>query len=152
MNDLTKKAKEIIEKIEYITLATTSGNQPWNSPVYSVHDENFNFYWVSWKENTHSKNIRENPNVFLVIYDSTVPEGTGEGVYIKATAKELDNEEEIRIALDLLYQRKTHKRDWSEFMGDFPRRLYKATSEEVWMNADGEINGNYIDKRIEVKL
>jgi general stress protein 26 len=77
-------AKEIIEKIQYITIATVSKDgEPWNTPVYSAYDEDYNFYWISWKENQHSKNIAENNQVFSVIYDSTVPEGTGEGVYIR---------------------------------------------------------------------
>ena len=152
MKDFNKRAKEIIKKIQYITIATSSNNQPWNSPVYSVHDEHYNFYWASWKENVHSKNIRNNPRVFLVIYDSTVPEGTGEGLYVKATAKELEKVEELEKALSLLYERKTYKRDWSEFTGDYPRRVYKATPEQAWMNSDDKINGHFIDKRVEIKL
>jgi len=41
---------------------------------------------VSDKNGQHSKNIAENNRVFIVIYDSTVPEGDGEGVYIQAMA------------------------------------------------------------------
>ncbi len=66
---------------------------PWNSPVYSAFDKDYNFYWASWKENQHSKNIKENEKVFVVIYDSTVPE-------------------------------------------------------HVWVNSEGNINGNFVDSRI----
>lgn len=156
MSDFNKRAKEIIEKILYITIATCGKDgKPWNSPVYSAFDEHYNFYWASWKENQHSKNIKENNNVFLVIYDSTVPEGTGEGVYIQAKAYELTDEEEIEIALGYLYKRKgqdSKKRKPEEFLGDHPRRVYKAVPEKIWMNDVGDVNGNYVDKRIEVKL
>ena len=156
MNNLIKRAKEIIEKILYITIATSSKDgKPWNSPVYSAFDEHCNFYWASWKENQHSKNIKENNNVFLVIYDSTVQEGTGEGVYIQAKAHEIIDKKEIEIALRYLYKRKGQypkKREAKEFLGDYPRRVYKAIPEKVWMNDVGEVNGNYIDKRVEVKL
>ena len=155
MDNITK-AKEIISKIIYITIASSSKDgQPWNSPVYSAFDNQYNFYWASWKENQHSKNIAENPNVFIVIYDSTVPQGTGEGVYIKAKAYELSDEEEIKLALATLYTRKNQnpqKRSPKEFRGDYPRRVYKAVPEKFWVNDDGEVRGNYVDTRIEIKL
>ncbi|MBI2327880.1 pyridoxamine 5'-phosphate oxidase family protein [Candidatus Curtissbacteria bacterium] len=43
MGDLAEKAKQIISKIIYITIATTSKDgQPWNSPVYSAYDDKYN--------------------------------------------------------------------------------------------------------------
>jgi nitroimidazol reductase NimA-like FMN-containing flavoprotein (pyridoxamine 5'-phosphate oxidase superfamily) len=149
------RAKTIISKILYLTIATvTPDGQPWNSPVYSAFDENYNFYWASWKENQHSKNIANNNNVFLVIYDSTAPEGTGEGVYIQAKAFELTDEKEIAHALNFLDGRVNKKKDPEtrvrQFQGDYPRRVYKAIPEKVWINNAGEINGNYVDVRIEL--
>ncbi|MBI2098537.1 MAG: pyridoxamine 5'-phosphate oxidase family protein [Candidatus Wildermuthbacteria bacterium] len=149
-----EKAKAIIEKILYITVATVSKEgKPWNSPVYSAYDEKFNFFWVSWKENEHSKNIRNTSDVFLAIYDSTVPEGTGEGVYVKAKAYELDDPKEVEHALTYLYGRKNKTlRKAEEFLGNYPRRVYKAVPEKFWINGDDRIKGNYVDSRIEVKL
>ena len=155
MPDFNKKAKEIIKKIIYITIATSAKDgRPWNSPVYSAFDDNYNFYWISWRENHHSKNIVENPDVFIVIYDSTVPEGTGEGVYIQAKAYEINDEEEVSHALLFLDGRigKKGHHNSSQFRESMPRRVYKAVPEKVWMNDVGEIDGNYIDKRVEVKL
>lgn len=156
MEEASKKAKEIIEKIIYITIATASREgTPWNSPVYSAFDKDYNFYWASDQNGQHSKNIAENNKVFLVIYDSTAPEGTGEGVYIQAKTHMLTEDEEIQKALGYLYQRKgqdQHKREATEFLGDYPRRVYKAVPDKVWINSDGDINGNYIDIRIEVNL
>lgn len=152
-----KKSREIIERILYITIATASKDgKPWNSPVYSAFDKNYNFYWNSWTENQHSKNIAENPNVFLVIYNSIVPEGTGEGVYIKAKAYMVTDEKEIKLARELLVKRKNKPsgklRDPREFMGKYPRRVYKALPEKVWINSEGDIHGEYIDTRVEVDL
>ena len=147
----TEKAKQIIEKIIYITLATCSKDgQSWNSPVFAFHDESSNFYWASWIKNQHSKNIRENPHVFIVIYDSTAPEGTGKGVYIKAKAYELNEQHVIEQALS--YRNKKVIREAKAFMGDYPRRIYKAVPEKVWINGNGEVNGNDVDIRMEVSL
>lgn len=147
------KAKRIIKKIVYITLATCSkSGQPWNSPLYSVHDKAYNFYWASPKEAVHSQNIRENDNVFLVIYDSTAPEGTGEGVYIKAKACEINNTEDVEEVLKVYSSTVGANMNAKEFQGDYPRRFYKAVPEKVWINGEGEVNGNYIDIRTEVNL
>ena len=103
----SERAKEIISKIIYITIATVSRDGlPWNTPAYSSFDENYNFFWVSSKEAVHSMNIRNNPNVFLAIYDSTVKEGSGEGVYIKAKAYELKETAEMEHAAKCIYGRK----------------------------------------------
>lgn len=157
MASLTDRAKEIIEKILYITIATCGKDgRPWNSPVYSAFDENYNFYWASDQNGQHSKNIAENNKVFMVIYDSTVPEGTGEGVYIQAKAYMLTDQKEIEFALGYLDGRVNKKKDpktrVAQFQGDKPRRVYKAVPEKVWMNDVGEVKGNYIDKRVGVKL
>lgn len=150
----SEKAKKIISDIIYINIATVDHNgNPWNTPVYVAYDENYNFYWASWKENEHSKNIQSNPNVFITIYDSTVSEGTGEGVYIKAKAYELTNEQEVADALTLYYGRKGKTpRDIDEFMHEYPRRVYKAVPERFWMNAEGAADGNYVDVRNEINI
>ena len=70
-------AKHIIHKTIYLTIASiTPQGLPRNTPVYSAFDEDYNFYRASRKDNQHSKNLRENKDAFLVIYDSTVAEGT----------------------------------------------------------------------------
>lgn len=157
MDALSKKAKEIVQKILYITIASvTPDGNPWNSPVYSAFDEDYNFYWSSWTENQHSKNIVNNENVFLVIYDSTAKEGTGEGVYVKAKAKMLTEEKDIVHALKYLDGRVGKQKDPKarplEFLGNNPRRVYKAIPEKFWMNSDGDVNGMYVDTRKEVHL
>lgn len=66
------------------------------------------------------------------------------------------DKKEIQRARELLVKRKnkpsSNLRDAREFMGKYPRRVYKAVPEKVWMNDVGDVNGNYVDKRVEVKL
>jgi len=154
LSELTSQAKKVINDILYITIATVDkNNQPWNSPVYSAFDENYNFYWTSWRENQHSKNIAENEKVFVVIYDSTVPEGTGFGVYMKGKARQLEKKDIIEIlkSLTLMYSRKSKKpRKPEEFLGLLPRRIYKFVPEQIWVNSEGDIKGNYVDSRVDI--
>ncbi len=153
-----KKASQILKKIIYLTLATVSEDgYPWNSPVYTAFDENLNFYWASDKEGNHSKNVRQNGRVFAVIYDSTAPEGTGEGVYIEGNAIELTDKEEISVARLQTQSRKgktANDNDYIQFTGDKIRRIYKLIPKRIWMNDDEkDENGNYIkDIRVEVSI
>src|SRR3989344_4190049 len=151
---LAEHAKEIIEKILYITVASVSKDGvPWNSPVYSSHDEEYNFFWASPYQSQHSRNIKENDQVFIVIYDSTAAEGTGEGVYIQAKAYELSDEKEITHALKYHYGRKNKEpRPASDFLGSQPLREYKAVPGKIWTNIYEKIEGRYVDGRIEISL
>ena len=155
-----KRAAEIINQILYITIATVDeGGQPWNSPVYSGFDPELNFYWSSDREGRHSRNIRQNKKIFLVIYDSMAKEGTGEGVYVLAQAQELGESDEILAARRVTQKRKGQLDEISEdepakFVGSHVRRVYKATPQKMWMN-DVELdeNGKYIrDIRVEVPI
>lgn len=146
--------KNILNEIIYINVATVDGGgQPWNTALYSAFDEEYNYFWVSDRQGQHSKNVGANEKVFLSVYDSTVPEGTGVGVFILAKAYELGDEKEILHALGHLYGRKNKTpRRAEEFLGKHPRRVYKAVPEKFWLNGAGKVNGNFIDTRVEVDL
>lgn len=148
------KAIEIIKNIQYINIASiTPEGLPWNSPVYTAYDKDLNFYWLSWKKNQHSVNIRNNPNVFITIYDSTVPASTGVGIYFSGKAYELSNPIEMLTGLTVCYKRSKHKmRAIGEFLKHFPRRVYRFTPQKVWINGDGDVKGNFIDVRKELDL
>src|SRR3989338_6341933 len=154
MEDNLALAKRIINKILYITIATVDeSGQPWNTPVYSAFDEDYNFFWVSAKQSQHSQNIAKNQNIFLAIYDSTVVEGAGRGVYIKAEAVMLTDESEINHATKYLYGRKNKTpHPANHFLSESPRRVYKAVKRQAWVNTDDKVNGFHVDKRIEIKL
>ena len=152
--DPNKRAKEIIERVPYVTIATvTKDGLPWNAPVFAAHNKEYNFYWGTYRNSQKSVNIRGNKNVFLVIYDSTAAPGKGEGVYIKATAMELEDPKEIEAAHKLLWDRHVVPY-WKleQVQGDAPIRLYKAVPEKVWISGEGKEKGHYIDTRVEIQL
>jgi nitroimidazol reductase NimA-like FMN-containing flavoprotein (pyridoxamine 5'-phosphate oxidase superfamily) len=83
----------IIDANLYLVLATADGpGRPWSSPVYFAHDGYAEFLWVSAPEAEHSRNIATRPQVGIVIFDSHAPIGTGQGVYISATAEQVSSE------------------------------------------------------------
>lgn len=151
-----EQAERIIRTIEYLTIASVCPDgKPWNTPVYTAYDEQLNFYWASWVENQHSRNIEINPNVFLVMYDSRTPAGTGEGVYFQAQARSLKEQdaEEISSARHLLGLRaKNVKDDAEKFIEGNPRRIFKASPQMAWVNGDGKENGEFVDIRHSLNL
>lgn len=148
-----KRAVEIIRQIRYATLATvTPEGLPWNSPVAHEYDTDLNVYWVSDKEGQHSRNVTANKRVFIVIYDSTVPEGDGEGVYIQASVEQVTDPEEI-LKVRRIKKGSHFEQSPDSFLGDSIRYMYKAVPEKMWMN-DAEIrDGVFIkDYRVELSL
>lgn len=152
--DRVARAKEIIEKNRYITLATaTLDAEPWSTPVTAAHDEVYNFYWTSMAQTQHSQNIRTNPRIYFSIFDSNAPLGEGGGVYIKARAFELVDPEEIKKAAIILYAAKSKAaRGPEEFLGDSSKRMYKAMPEQIWVNLDEEVRNDPVNVRKEISL
>ena len=146
-------AKEIIDSLIYLTLATVcEDNTAWNSPLYFTRDKDYNFYFGSPKNTVHSQNIRRNGQGFVVIYDTTMPEGTGEGVYFTANIKELNKPNEIKEAFKYMYKDQIDTVKVKDFIDNAQIRNYKITPTEVWMN-DAELrNGIYMDYRIKIDL
>jgi len=89
----------------------------------------------------------------MIICDTTAQWGEGRGVFIQAHAKELQNKDEICQALQLLDNRSPRNLgDVNDFLDDSPQRVYKAVTEKMYINGAEEINGNFVDKRIEIHL
>jgi nitroimidazol reductase NimA-like FMN-containing flavoprotein (pyridoxamine 5'-phosphate oxidase superfamily) len=153
--DNTQKVKEIIEKNLYITMATYDykARKPWVTPLYSAYDENYNFFWASGRQTQHSQNISANNEVAIVIFDSTIPEGAGEGVYIEAVAFELNKDEEIEHALEYINKKvNTPERHLFDFTDNSPLRIYKAVPKKIWMNSSELKDRMEVDVRTDVYL
>lgn len=89
-----ESAVRILKNSTYMTLATVCPDgSPWNTPVAPNRKDDLTFTWGSDPESVHSANVRREKRVFVVIYDSTAPEGTGEGVYMRGEAEELPDHE-----------------------------------------------------------
>jgi len=149
---LEHRAREVFTSIRYATIATSNGQgDPWNTPVQAAHDREANIYWLSDKRSQHSRNVRQNPNVFIVFYDSTALPGEGEGVYLKATAVELAELDEIRQARHIIGEADVPSAE--KFAGDSILRLYKAVPTDAWMNTAEVRDGVFIrDYLVEIPL
>ena len=158
MKNYKEQAKKIIADNIYMTIATASlDGKPWISPVFFAYDDAYNLYWVSDKNSRHSNLIRENNKVAIVIFDSSAPEGEGDGVYVEAQVVELDDTQEVEKAMSILSNRVTQEEFKIKKIGEVTEegvwRIYKAIPQSISKLKEGEyINGQYVDRRIEVNL
>ena len=140
--------EKILRDNRYMTVSTVDQDgMPWAAPVWYAHDNNGNFYWWSPIESQHSRNIKNNSNVYLTIFNSKAAEGDGLGLYIQATATELPKEE--LDAIIELYNSTTSifKMSRLNCSGDAPTRLYKAIPSKIWHNDGLERDEHYTDIR-----
>ncbi|HLV99464.1 MAG TPA: pyridoxamine 5'-phosphate oxidase family protein [Ktedonobacterales bacterium] len=151
MSEDSKLAQAILSQRTYITLATaTTDGVPWNAPVYAAFDDTYTFFWVSAKYARHSQNIRANPRIAIVVYDSTVPRGERAGVYMEARAYELTDEQECSHALACLQSRGwEHPPSVDMVVGATLRGVYKAVPEKIWINTEDE---HGLDGRVKVDI
>jgi hypothetical protein len=66
-------------------------------------------------------------------------------------AFELTDEQEVTQAALVFKDDPYNPSDGKEYLGEYSRRIYRFVPEKIWMNGDDEVNGNFIDVRIEVE-
>jgi hypothetical protein len=87
-------ARSIIDANLYMVLGTAdAAGLPWVSPVYYAPAGYRVFLWLSSPDAKHSQNVQARREVSIVIFDSTVPIDSGQGVYMSAVAQQLDGDE-----------------------------------------------------------
>ena len=135
--DLGAIARAIIDSNMYMVLGTADETgQPWVSPVYYASAGYMQFYWVSSPEVRHSCNIVARPHISIVVFDSRVPIGTGQAVYMSAVAEELTGVELDR-GIDI-YSHSSLAHGGHEWKPEDVRapaiyRLYRATALKHWI-------------------
>ena len=126
-------AREIIDRSLYMVVATADqSGQPWASPVYFAPSGYRDFFWVSEPDATHSLNLRDRREVGIVIFDSSLPIGTGQGVYVLGVARELPAHE-TADGIEIFSTRSVAHggTEWSveDVSPPARHRLYQATAE-----------------------
>lgn len=142
-------AREIIESSLYMVVGTAdSTGQPWASPVYYAPSGYRDFFWISQPDAQHSTNLRDRREVGIVIFDSTVAAGTGQGVYVLGVARELPAHE-TADGVEIYSKRSVSHGSGELTVEDVSpparHRLYQATAEAIYVLDDH-------DHRVEVNL
>jgi uncharacterized protein YhbP (UPF0306 family) len=141
--ELAALTREMIDANLYMTLATADeAGRPWASPVYFAVEGHREFFWVSNPETTHSRNLAVRPELGIVIFDSTVPISTGQGIYLSAVAEQLTGADRDR-GIEIFSNRSlVHGGDaWTLADIEPPAvlRLYRAVASECSVNLGGSV-------------
>jgi hypothetical protein len=89
----------------------------------------------------------------LVVFDSTVPDAGGHGLYVRATARELTEALAIERGLQALAARRQEPvSPVTDFLAPHARRVYEAVAEEVWTNVIQHEGAYYFDERVLIQL
>lgn len=141
--------KEIVDANRYMTLATADeSGLPWATPVWYATADYREFLWVSSPDARHSRNLAVRPDVGIVIFDSRQEPGSGQGVYLAATAGLVpDSELDRAVALFSEISQSQDAPAWSRADVEPPARfrLYRATAARHFV-----LSGR--DERLPVRL
>ncbi len=131
-------AREILRARSYVVLATADADGvPWASPVWFAMESYEELYWVSYPDARHSQNIAARPQIAMVVFDSTVAPGSGQGVYMTATAATPTDPGEIERGIGV-FSRESAREGAGEFgldevTGQARLRLFRASVQECWI-------------------
>ena len=149
--DLGAAAREILDANRYLTLASADrAGVPWASPVWFAHAECRELFWISRPDARHSRNLAARPQVAIVVFDSTVPEGEATALYVEARAEEVSDSDPGRGRAIETYASRSAASGGIEFSAadvtpPAEHRLYRATVDALYLLGEG-------DRRLPVRL
>jgi Pyridoxamine 5'-phosphate oxidase len=135
--DLAAVARAIVDDNRYMVLGTADASgRPWATPVYFAAEGYRDFYWVSAPDRRHSRNVTERSEISIVIFDSRVPIGEGQAVYMDAVASALTGEElERGIAIFSQVSTSHGAKPWTlvDVRSPAALRLFRARASAHWV-------------------
>ena len=156
--ELADVARSVIDANRYMALGTANeAGHPWVSPVWFASEDYRNFHWVSSPDAKHSRNLAAHPEVAIAIFDSSVPVGGAQAVYMRGVAKELTGTE-LEQGLEVFdrVSRQDHGGSFGldDVQGSSLFRLYRATVSEHWVLIPGRDpdRGSGVDRSERVSL
>jgi uncharacterized protein YhbP (UPF0306 family) len=156
--ELAEVVRSVIDANRYMALGTADeAGHPWVTPVWFASEDYRNFHWVSSPDAKHSRYLAARPEVAIAIFDSSVPVGGAQAVYMKGVAEELTGSD-LEQGLEVFdrVSREDHGRAYAldEVQGSALIRLYRATVIEHWVLVPGldPDRGSGIDRSERVSL
>jgi uncharacterized protein YhbP (UPF0306 family) len=152
--ELHRRAQAVIDANKYMAISTADeSGAPWATPVYFTPDGTSRFLWASSPESQHSRNIAARPTVAITVFDSSVPIGGAQAIYLRATAR-LVAPEQLEASAALFSGRLAELTIFTaaDLSEPEPLRLYEAIVDRWWLLISGRDKnfGSGIDRRVEL--
>jgi nitroimidazol reductase NimA-like FMN-containing flavoprotein (pyridoxamine 5'-phosphate oxidase superfamily) len=154
-DELAQRARDTIDGNRYMTIGTVDEDgHPWVTPVYFCPDGYRKLYWISRPDAQHSLNIAKNPAVTIVVFDSSVPIGAAEAVYMQGSASGIAEPSDEQCAAAFRPRFEGVKAFTPDELRVTGLRLYRADISRHWIliRGDDPVWGRGTDARIEVSL
>ena len=157
-DELGDHARSVIDSNRYMALGTVdAAGHPWVTPVWFASEDYRSFHWVSSPDSKHSRNLAVRPEVAIAIFDSSVPVGGAQAVYMKGLATELTGDElDAGLAVYDRVSRRDIGRRWGldDVQGSALVRLYRASVSEHWVLIRGgdPDRGSGVDRSEQVSI
>ncbi|HSX05816.1 MAG TPA: pyridoxamine 5'-phosphate oxidase family protein [Candidatus Saccharimonadales bacterium] len=148
------RAKELLNTVLHAAMATVNADgSPHNTPFFFAHDDSLqHIYWASNPETNHSQNVARTGQIFVVLYDAF----GGGGLYLRADNAHATEGDELQRAHQA-FEACAARADKPippvpHYQGEGPERLYMATIQQLWVNANERGPDGLIirDKRYEI--
>ena len=136
---------------KHMTIASVDADgHPWASPVFFAPD-NETLYWVSAKNARHSKNLRANPRLSIVIFETG---DRTDALYIEAEAAELNDPGDVAAGIVVMRRRPQPERwtikDANDVTGDALWRIYRAVPKQLYLREEATECGQAVARRARV--
>lgn len=132
-------ARRLPHHSHFVLGTTDDTGEPWVVYLGLAFDDELNVIWLSKKNTEHSRHLREHSIVSIGIFSKTKDSGDF-GLYCKATAQEVNDEEELKKLLPFYFApRGKSVPGVTSFLGNGDTRAYKATITEAWVNDDSHV-------------
>ncbi len=151
--DLGAEARAVVDRTRYMVIGTADASgTPWTTPVYFSHEDYADFYWVSSPVARHSENIAVRPEVSIVVFDSTVPIGGAEAVYMSGAAALVPDGELERCSMIFRTRDSFERFGPDELRGPGSLRLYRASVAEhhLLIRGSDPLHPSDVDARLAV--
>jgi hypothetical protein len=156
--ELADGVRSVVDANRYMVLGTADeAGYPWVTPVWFASEDYRSFHWVSSPDAKHSRHLAGRPEVAIAIFDSSVPVGGAQAVYMKGVAEELTGAA-LEQGLEVFdrVSRQDHGRGFGldDVQGSALFRLYRATVSEHWVLIPGRDpdRGSGVDRSERVSL
>jgi Pyridoxamine 5'-phosphate oxidase len=156
--ELADGVRSVVDANRYMVLGTADeAGYPWVTPVWFASEDYRSFHWVSSPDAKHSRHLAGRPEVAIAIFDSSVPVGGAQAVYMKGEAEELTGAA-LEQGLEVFdrVSRQDHGRGFGldDVQGSALFRLYRATVSEHWVLIPGRDpdRGSGVDRSERVSL
>lgn len=132
--DPQELARQYLDQVNIMQLATSVNGQPWACTVHYYTDEDLNFYWVSTLAREHSHHIAQNPQVAaaVLVHENTPEEPYVIGISVAGTAEFIGEEIDEQIGAGYV---KKHRKD-AGFLSDIasgknPHKFYRLKPSRI---------------------